>query len=360
MTTTIHGWRMTEKAKLVEYDLKFDAPQKGRVLVEVHGCGVCHTDLSFLYDGVPTKHPLPLTLGHEVSGVVVQAGEGEESWLGRRVIVPAVSPCGQCRFCKEGKSTACRASKMPGNDIDGGFASHLEVDAWSLCPVDPNEKKPADAPIGQAGLNLWEVSVIADAVSTPLQAIHRCGLQPKDLAVVVGAGGVGSYAVQLARAKGAIVAALDVDAAKLERAKALGATFVADAKTPVKDLKKALSGVAKESGARGEAFRIFETSGSKPGQELAFSLLNQGATLSVVGFQPEAVSVRLSNLMAFDASAFGNWGCDPALYPEALSLIASGAVKIRGLVRKEKLSEAPKILEAVHHHAFQERVVLVP
>lgn len=357
---TIHGWRMTGPGALAPFDARAQDPAAGKVLVEVHGCGVCHTDLSFLYDGVPTRHALPLTLGHEISGVVVEAGAGAEKWLGRRVIVPAVSPCGACAFCKAGKPTACRASKMPGNDIEGGFASHVEVDAWSLCEVDPGAAQPAAAPIGEAGLALWEVSVIADAVSTPLQAIARCGLLPKDFAVVIGAGGVGSYAVQLARAKGAVVAALDVDEASLARAKTLGAVWTGDARQPPKELKKALAGAAKEHGARGEAWRIFETSGHKSGQELAWALLNPGATLSVVGYTAEPVSVRLSNLMAFDASAFGNWGCDPALYPEALALVAAGAVKIKGLVRQEKLAEAPRILEAVHHRAFKERVVLVP
>jgi 6-hydroxycyclohex-1-ene-1-carbonyl-CoA dehydrogenase len=355
--STLHGWQMTAPGQLTAFERPITPPGAGKVLVEVHGCGVCHTDVSFLYGGVPTRHPLPLTLGHEVSGVVVQAGPGAEGWLSRRVIVPAVSPCGTCAFCTRGKPTACRASKMPGNDIQGGFASHLEVDAWSLCKVDAHQPS---APVGEVGLSLWELSVIADAVSTPLQAIARCGLEANDFAVVIGAGGVGSFAVQLAQARGAKVAALDVDAAALDRARGLGAIFTADARTPAKDLKKALAVVAKEHGARAEAWRLFETSGSKGGQELAWSLLNPGATLSVVGFTPEPVSVRLSNLMAFDASAYGNWGCDPALYPEALALVSRGAVRIRGLVKSEKLSDAPQVLEAVHHHQYSERVVLVP
>ncbi len=357
---TITGWRMTAPKTLTPFEEKAKAPAAGQVLVEVAGCGVCHTDLGYLYDGVPTKHALPLALGHEVSGVVVAAGSGAEKWMNRRVIVPAVSPCGECRFCKEGKRTACRSSKMPGNDIEGGFATHLMVDAWSLCPVDGDAVVAKDAPIGAAGLALWELSVIADAVSTPLQAIHRCGLAEKDVAIVIGAGGVGGYAVQLAAAKGASVVALDIDPVKLERAKALGAALAVDARTAPKELKKAIAALAKEQGARGEAWKVFETSGSKPGQELAFNLLTQNGSISVVGFTPELATVRVSNLMAFDAQAFGNWGCDPALYPEALALVAAGKVKIRGQVRKEKLSEAPKILEAVHQHAFQERVVLVP
>ncbi|MBI3890197.1 MAG: alcohol dehydrogenase catalytic domain-containing protein, partial [Candidatus Wallbacteria bacterium] len=96
------------------------SPGPGEVLVEVAGCGVCHTDISFHSGKVRTNHPLPLTLGHEVSGTVVEAGSGFEKLLGSAVIVPAVLPCGECALCRSGRANACRAQKMPGNDIDGG------------------------------------------------------------------------------------------------------------------------------------------------------------------------------------------------------------------------------------------------
>ena len=106
------------------------------VVIEIAGCGVCHTDLGYFYDGVRTNHALPLTLGHEISGRVVAAGSGAESWLGKSVIVPAVMPCGECDLCKRGRAAICRAQKMPGNDIQGGFATHIVVPARGLCPVD--------------------------------------------------------------------------------------------------------------------------------------------------------------------------------------------------------------------------------
>src|SRR5437763_771247 len=91
----------------------------GEVVVAIAGCGVCHTDLGYLYDGVRTNRALPLALGHEISGNVVAAGSGSEDWLGRSVIVPAVLPCGECDLCRRGLSTICRGQKMPGNDIEG-------------------------------------------------------------------------------------------------------------------------------------------------------------------------------------------------------------------------------------------------
>src|SRR3954451_22146704 len=78
-------------------------PADGEVVVKVAGCGVCHTDLGYFYDGVRVNHPLPLALGHEVSGTVVAAGTQARDWLGRGVIVPAVLPCGECDPCRRGR-----------------------------------------------------------------------------------------------------------------------------------------------------------------------------------------------------------------------------------------------------------------
>jgi len=74
--------------------------------------------------------------GHEISGHVVAAGAGAEGWIGKAVIVPAVLPCGECDLCQRGLQPICRAQKMPGNDIQGGFASHIVVPGRGLCEVD--------------------------------------------------------------------------------------------------------------------------------------------------------------------------------------------------------------------------------
>src|SRR5512133_776635 len=179
---TPHRWMMKAVGEpMVREPLELRAPAAGNVLVEVAGCGVCHTDLGFLYDGVRTHQPLPLALGHEISGRVVQAGAGAESWVGRAVIVPAVIPCGECEQCRRGKGTICAHQKMPGNDIQGGFATHVAVPARGLCPVDETR-------LAASGLSLAELSVVADAVTTPYQAVVQAGLAAGQLAVVIGVG----------------------------------------------------------------------------------------------------------------------------------------------------------------------------
>jgi len=97
--------------------------EPGQVLVKVAGCGVCHTDLGFLYHGVRTKKPMPLTLGHEISGKVVETHPDDTSDLkGKKVVIPAVLPCGECLLCKSGRGNMCLSQIMPGNDLHGGFA----------------------------------------------------------------------------------------------------------------------------------------------------------------------------------------------------------------------------------------------
>jgi 6-hydroxycyclohex-1-ene-1-carbonyl-CoA dehydrogenase len=121
MPIAAHRWLMTAPARPAARRVRRHAGA-GEVVVAVAGCGVCHTDLGYYYDGVRTNQPLPLALGHEISGRVVAAGAGAEAWLGRAVIVPAVLPCGECDLCQRGLATICRSQKMPGNDIQGGFA----------------------------------------------------------------------------------------------------------------------------------------------------------------------------------------------------------------------------------------------
>ncbi|MFZ3211961.1 MAG: hypothetical protein WA188_10625, partial [Terriglobales bacterium] len=101
-------------------------------------------------------------------------------------------------------------------------------------------------------------------------------------------------------------------------------------------------------------------SGTAAGQQTAFSLLDPGAHLAIVGYTAQKVEVRLSNLMAFDATARGNWGCPPAQYPNALAMVLEGKIHIQPFVETHPLEEAQQVLEAVHHHQLRRRAVLVP
>jgi 6-hydroxycyclohex-1-ene-1-carbonyl-CoA dehydrogenase len=348
-----YGFRLTWVGQRVERQ-EFPAliPAPDQVVVKVAGCGVCHTDIGYAFDGVPTRHPLPLVLGHEIVGQVVSAGEQVAQWRGKTVIVPAVIPCGECQACQAGRATICRRQFMPGNDGDGGFATHVVVPGRGLCPV------PESLP---SGMSLAALSVVADAVTTPYEAIRRSELGPEDIAVFTGVGGIGGFGVQIAAALGAAVVAIDIDRERLELAAQHGASLVLDAsQMNDKDVKTAVRTFAKQSGRKGIGLKIFETSGKTAGQATAFGLLDHGAYLAVVGYTPKPVEIRLSNLMAFDATARGNWGCPPEQYPAALDLVWQGKIALGPYVEEHPLDEAPELLEAVARHAIRRRVVLVP
>ncbi len=338
------------RAPLELRDVPRPAPAADQVVVQVAGCGVCHTDIGFWKDGVPTRKAPPLTLGHEVSGSVVAAGAECRELVGREVIVPAVIPCGRCDLCRSGRGNVCRAQVMPGNDLDGGFAEFLAVPGRGLCPV--TERGP---------YALADLSVVADAVTTPYQAVVRSGLARGDLAIVIGVGGVGGYAVQIAAALGAAVAAIDVDDARLSLLAAHGAGLaVNSATTPFKDLRARVRAFAAEHGCGETGWKIFECSGHPAGQEAAWGLLTHAATLMVVGFTLEKVALRLSNAMAFDATIQGTWGCKPELYPEALALVTSGRVTLAPFIERHPLSAGADVLDAVVAHRIAKRAILVP
>jgi 6-hydroxycyclohex-1-ene-1-carbonyl-CoA dehydrogenase len=354
MSINAYRWQMNQADAPFERVAFVADPGPAEVVVAVAGCGVCHTDLGFYYDGVRTNSALPLTLGHEISGHVVAAGVDAQNWLGKAVIVPAVLPCGECDLCQRGLQPICRSQKMPGNDIQGGFASHIVVPSRGLCEVDETR-------LASAGLSLAQVSIVADALTTPYQAVRRAGVTPGSLAIVIGAGGVGGYCVQVAHAFGAQVVAIDVDDDKLAAVAAHGAALTLNArKLDAKALKAAINDFAKQNGLRRTEWQIFECSGSAAGQLSAFGLLVHGATLSVVGFTMDKVEVRLSNLMAFDARALGNWGCPPEYYPAALELVLSGKVAIAPFVELRPLDRINEIFPAVHSHDIKKRVVLTP
>lgn len=335
---------------LVRRNHALPEPGPNEVSVEVLACGLCHTDLGFASGGVRPNHALPLVLGHEVVGRVVAAGSSAEALLGQAVLVPAVLPCGDCLFCQTGRSNACPEQKMPGNDIHGGFASHILVPARPLVPL-----------VGFSDdSTLLPLCVVADAVSTAWQAVRRAELAEGDLACIVGAGGVGGFVAQIARALGAQVIAGDVDSARLDALRAQGIEGLVGIGADPRAARAAYQEQIRASGVPSLRMRIFECSGTTPGQALAFRLLQRCATLVQVGYTRDPVELRLSNLMAFDATIHGTWGCPPAEYPAVLELVRDGRIALAPFIEVGPMSDLNKYLEAMRRHELPQRMVLDP
>lgn len=323
----------------------------GEVLVEVAGCGVCHTDLGYFYDGVPTVNKPPLTLGHEISGVVVA---GDENWVGKEVLIPAVMPCRRCHLCKTRRGNRCLDQKMPGNSLGiyGGFSSHIPVPSIDLCEI----RNRGDIP-------LEHLSVVADAATTPFQAARRSGLELGDNVVVIGIGGVGQYMVQEAKALGAgTVVAVDIVDDRLEKMRSYGADHVINSKgKSPKEVSAELKGIRKQDGLPSYGWKIFEVTGTKPGQEIALSLVSFTSKLILVGFGMQKVEYAISRLMAFDAEIIGTWGCLPEYYPQVLGMVLSGKIALSPYVQTRPMSTIVETFDEIHSQGSPEqRVILVP
>ena len=346
----IYAWQMVEKDQPFELvEQSIPSLKEGEALVKISGCGVCHTDLSFWHYGVPTRHELPLVLGHEISGIVV---DGSSDLIGKSVIIPAVMPCGDCDLCQAGRSNICQKQQMPGNDFHGGFASHVITPARYLAEVSDSVLTDHTLP---------ELAVIADAVSTPYQVMVKSKIQEGDFAVIIGVGGVGIYAAQLAKIFGGKVLALDIAQEKLDQLEQVGINHTLNISgMEVRDIKKAVKDKCRKMGAPPNRWKIYEMSGTKPGQELAFALMGIASTLSIVGFTMDKLEVRLSNLMAFDANIIGTWGCKPELYSDVLLLVADDKLKIKPFTETFPMSQINEIFQKTLAHKLSKRSVMIP
>ena len=331
---------------------QIDVPElkPGEVLVEVAGCGICHTDLGYFYQGVPTVNKPPLTLGHEISGTVV---DGEKAWIGKEVIIPAVMPCRECHLCKTGRGNRCLAQKMPGNSmgIYGGFSSHIPVPAIDICEVK-----------NRGNIPLEKLAVVADAATTPFQATKRADIQVGDNVIVIGVGGVGQYMVQILKALGAAnVVAVDINQERLDTMLKNGADFAVNSMgKSARDVSGEIKALRKENGLPSTGWKIFEVSGTKPGQELGLALLSFTGKMIVVGFGPHKVEYSISRLMAFDAELIGSWGCLPEYYPAVLSMVTSGKINFEEFVQTRPMSTIQESFDEAHKQSPDKRIVLVP
>ncbi len=347
----IQTWQMVEPGKLERTSIDVPELKPGEVLVEVAACGVCHTDVGYFYDGVPTVSKPPLTLGHEISGRVVA---GDEKLLGKEVIVPAVMPCNNCEICASGRGNRCLKQKMPGNSmgIYGGFSTHIPVPSADLCVIEDRK-----------GMPLEHFAVVADAITSPYQAAKRAEISPGDNVVVIGAtGGIGVYMTQIAAAMGAKeVIAIARNKEKLQRSLDFGATHaLSTLDKSVKEIRDEYRSYCKEKGLPTYGWKFFECTGSKMGQEIALELLSFVGKMMVVGYGMQKVEYMLSRLMAFDAEIIGTWGCLPKYYPEVLQMVLEGKIKVEPFVDLRPMSQIEQAFKESHSGKLMKRVVLIP
>lgn len=203
---------------LVVDDRPLPAPGAGQVLVRIEASGLCHTDIHAARGDWPVKPTPPFVPGHEGVGIIEELGDGVTNrHIGDRVALPWLGhACGHCRYCVEGRETLCEQQQNTGYSIDGAFGQFAVADADYVVSV-PAGVAPEDAaPLTCAGV-------------TTYKALKVAGITPSETVAIFGVGGLGHLAVQYARVFGAQVIGVDVEPAKLELARDLGADRAVDA-----------------------------------------------------------------------------------------------------------------------------------
>lgn len=255
--------------------LKVPKLKAEEVTVRIRAAGICHSDLNYR-DGVSPVGRLPLILGHEISGQVVDIAEdvgGVE--VGDRVCIHYVISCGECLFCGVGRENLCENYQMIGKDVDGGFAEFINVPARNVLKLPDS-------------ISLEHGALIGCAVSTAFHSLKRGRVRAGDTVVVYGAGGVGLQAVQLAARvfEAGKVIAVDISDRKLELAKEHGATDV------INGTRESVADRLRELTEGRLADVVLEFVGLRKTIEDALNCVGKGGKLTLVGIGSE--DIRLS------------------------------------------------------------------
>jgi D-arabinose 1-dehydrogenase-like Zn-dependent alcohol dehydrogenase len=217
--------------RLADAELAMPVIGPADVLIRVAACGICHSDAHYRAGISPVAH-LPVTLGHEVAGIVESVGEDVEAFhVGDRICVHYLAHCGECEFCLRGNEQFCLKVQMIGKHRDGGYAEFIKVPARSVFAL-PDE-------IGFA-----QGAIMMCSSATALHALNKARLKAGESVAIFGFGGLGYSALQLARALDCgTIYVVDINPAKLASAASLGAVPIsATAGDPVQQIRQATGG----------------------------------------------------------------------------------------------------------------------
>ena len=316
------------------------SPAPDQVLVRVSACGVCGHDI--LARAGELQTPLPMVLGHEISGVVTEVGQ-EVSGLkrGQRVALVQRIPCGSCRECRRGSTNLCRKGPgFYGEQISGGYGEYVLASERNAVPL-PD-------PIGdELGATL------SCAVGTGLRALRQASLSPGDVVLVTGAGGgVGLNTVRLAAAFGLRVLAVSSSEHKREALLAAGAAEVVPPASPreMRDAAKAMSG---SDGVEA----VIEIAGP-PTFAASLAALAPGGRLVLVGnTRPSLVEMNPGVVIVRELKVLGSAHATRDQLEEVISLVAEGKISPTvGDIRP--LEEAADLHRAMEAHQVTGRAVL--
>ncbi len=319
-------------------------PGVGEVLIKVGACGVCSTDLKIWQGKHPLVRKLPLIPGHEVSGEIVEVGKGVDAGhIGKHVVVTSYLFCGECNFCRSGRENLCsNLGGIIGLTEDGGYSEYLKVPVKYLFFI--SEDIPFE-----------EAAIIPDAIATSYHALtSKVKIQQGETLAVIGAGGLGLHAIQIAKVFGARVIAIDIKEKSLALAKEMGSDVALRAKND--NLVEEIMDLSGGKGVDG----VIDFVGDPRMENLALNILKVAGRFVAVGYNPEKpFQVNSMLLVSKELEIYGSRACGRDDVKQVIDLVTSS--KIKPFIGEiHPLVEANLVLDKLGRGDIVGRSVLIP
>lgn len=317
--------RLVEPGQPLQFlDLPDPSPAPGEIVVDIHRAGICHTDAH--YRAGTAQMNLPVTLGHEIAGVVSAVGDGVSDLReGQRVALHYLTSCGECERCQRHGEQFCPTGGMLGKDRDGGYARRIVIPAFNAIPI-PDEVSSDVA------------AIMMCSTATAYHALRLGNMQQGQSVAVLGFGGLGVSAAQLARALGASqVFAVDVVPEKLELAAKFGATPLDARDTPV---HKAILGATDGKGVD----IALEFTGNEKVAHGGLRSLSPGGRLMIVAINLRKFEFNpFSDLLVRERHIIGCSDHTRAELVELLELARTGKIDMSGAITRTVPLEADAV-----------------
>lgn len=313
--------------------------EPGMIQVAIHASGVCHTDLHAAEGDWPVQPQPPFIPGHEGVGYVSAVGKGVTNVKeGDRVGVPWLyTACGHCRHCLGGWETLCKSQKNTGYSVNGGFAEFVLADPNYIGHLPDNVGFNEIAPVLCAGVTVYK-------------GLRMTDTRPGDTVAISGIGGLGHMAVQYAVAMGLNVVAVDIDDAKLELARRLGAKVTVNARTEDDPAAR----VVKETG--GGVQGVLVTAVGEKAFEQAIGMVDRGGTVALNGLPPGNFPLNIFGMVLNGVTVRGSIVGTRLDLQESLAFASDGRVK--ATIETAPLDEINAILDRMRSGKIEGRMVL--
>ena len=315
-------------------------PGPGEVLLKVRACGLCYTDIKIIKGEIPPPIvTLPHVLGHEVAGEVVEIGQGVSGIAtGDLGVVYSYVTCHDCPKCLTGRENICQNLRRVGFELDGGFSEYLSIPAYNFCPFSKT-------------LQIQKMAILADAIGTPYHAITRLAqVKAGQDVLIVGAGGLGLHAVQIAKLCGARVLVADMNPDALALAKHYGADHVLSADGAAKAVSELTAGQGADA--------VIEIVGAPETLSWSLPATKSGGRIILVGYAPGRPFPLDTMMMHYrEYTMIGARFVTKAGLMELINLVEQG--KIEPVVTKVfPFDQANDALDALRNKTYLGRIVL--